>query len=167
MTTTRRDFLRTAGAALGAAATVSVLGRSLAAQQQQALPTMTVYKSASCGCCRLWVDHIRTNGITVRTVDTDNLGTVKSEMGIPGALASCHTAVIGGFLVEGHVPAGDIKRLLREKPKVRGLAVPGMPIGSPGMEQGPVAGYERYEVLAFEQNGSTRVFATHGPPTRR
>lgn len=167
MSTDRRSFLRLAGTALGGVALTAVGARAVFAQQQSALPTMTIYKSASCGCCKQWVDHARANGFTVRTVDTDDLNGVKREMGIPAALASCHTVVVGSYLVEGHVPASDIKRLLRDRPRVRGLAVPGMPIGSPGMEQGPVSGYERYDVIAFEQNGATRVFASHGPPARR
>lgn len=164
----RRSFFRLAGVAVGGAALTALGANALLAQQGQgALPSMTVYKSASCGCCTLWVEHARANGFTVREVNTDDLNTVKREMGIPPRLASCHTVMVGGYLVEGHVPADDVKRLLREKPKVRGLAVPGMPIGSPGMEQGPPSGYERYDVLAFEANGATKVFATHGPPARR
>lgn len=162
----RRGFLRA-----GFVAAVSALGaRELFAQQgasQQALPVMTVYKSASCGCCKLWVDHARSSGFTVREVNTEDLSGVKREMGIPARLASCHTVVVGSYVMEGHVPADDVKKLLRERPAgVRGLAVPGMPIGSPGMEQGPVSGYERYEVMAFTASGTTSVFATHGPPRR-
>ncbi len=163
----RRVFLQMgAGLALGA-----IGARSLWAQQgrapQQALPPMTVYKSPSCGCCKLWVDHAKSAGFTVREVNTDDLNTVKREMGIAPRLASCHTVVVGSYVVEGHVPADDVKRLLRERPAgVRGLAVPGMPIGSPGMEQGPPSQYERYQVLAFTATGTTSVFATHGPPTR-
>jgi hypothetical protein len=165
MTIDRRRFFQhsliaVAGTALGI--------RTVGAQTAQgALPVMTVYKSASCGCCSQWVDHAKDNGFTVREVNTDDLSTVKREMGIPARLASCHTVMVGGYLVEGHVPAGDVKRLLREKPKVRGIAVPGMPIGSPGMEQGPVSGYERYDVVAFTADGSVSVFASHGPPVRR
>lgn len=165
----RRSFLRLAGTALGGTA-LGVLGvRALDAQgrPQGALPAMTVYKSASCGCCGQWVEHVRANGFTVREVNTDDLNTVKREMGIPPRLASCHTVVVGSFVVEGHVPADDIKKLLRDRPAVRGLAVPGMPIGSPGMEQGPPSQYERYDVLAFTADGATRVFASHGPPARR
>lgn len=125
------------------------------------LPPLTVYKSATCGCCRAWVDHMRGAGFTVRTVDTEDLGRVKGELGVPGALQSCHTAVIGAFLVEGHVPAADVKRLLAQKPAVRGLAVPGMPVGSPGMEQGDPKDYDRYEVMAFTAQGRTSVFARH------
>jgi hypothetical protein len=125
------------------------------------LPPLTVYKSASCGCCRAWVDHMRGAGFTVRTVDTEDLGRVKGELGVPGTLQSCHTAVIGAYLVEGHVPAADVKKLLAQKPAVRGLAVPGMPIGSPGMEQGDPKDYDRYEVMAFTAQGRTSVFARH------
>jgi len=125
------------------------------------LPPLTVYKSATCGCCRAWVDHMRGAGFTVRTVDTEDLGRVKGELGVPGALQSCHTAVVGAYLVEGHVPAADVKQLLARKPAVRGLAVPGMPIGSPGMEQGDPKDYDRYEVMAFTAQGRTSVFARH------
>lgn len=166
----RRSFLQLAGLALGGLALdalrLSAQG-ARPASAQGALPAMTVYKSASCGCCAQWVTHARGAGFTVREVNTDDLGSVKREMGIPAALASCHTVVVGSYVVEGHVPADDVKRLLRERPQVRGLAVPGMPIGSPGMEQGPPAQYERYDVLAFTSNGNTRVFASHGPPARR
>jgi hypothetical protein len=162
----RRGFLRA-----GFVATAAVLGaRELLAQQgraTQALPSMTIYKSASCGCCKLWVDHARSSGFTVREVNTEDLSSVKREMGIPARLASCHTVVVGSYVVEGHVPADDVKKLLRERPAgVRGLAVPGMPIGSPGMEQGPASGYERYDVMAFTAAGATSVFTTHGPPRR-
>ena len=170
----RRGFLRA-----GLIAAVSaVAARELFAQQgsgargrapgaQQALPVMTVYKSASCGCCKLWVEHARTSGFTVREVNTDDLNSVKREMGIPARLASCHTVVVGSYVVEGHVPAEDVKKLLRDRPAgVRGLAVAGMPIGSPGMEQGPVSGYERYDVMSFTAAGAMSVFATHGPPRR-
>ena len=163
----RRFFLR-----VGASAALGLVGvRALGAQQgraaQQALPAMTIYKSASCGCCKLWVDHVKGAGFTVREVNTDDLNSVKREMGIPPRLASCHTVVVGSYVVEGHVPADDVKRLLRDRPAgVRGLAVPGMPVGSPGMEQGPPSQYERYQVLAFTAAGATSVFATHGPPAR-
>jgi hypothetical protein len=157
----RRSFLRaTVGATLGAGV-VAALGA-----QQGTLPPMTVYKSASCGCCKLWVDHARTAGFTVKTVDLDDLAGVKRAMGIPARLASCHTVVVGSYVLEGHVPAADVKRLLAQKPKVRGLAVPGMPVGSPGMEQGSPANYDRYDVISFTTEGTTAVFASHGPPAR-
>lgn len=164
MSVDRREFLQaSAVVALGmfGVAGARVLGA------QQGLPAMTIYKSASCGCCKLWVDHAKGAGFSVREVNTDDLNTVKREMGIPPRLASCHTVVVGSYVVEGHVPADDVKRLLRERPSgVRGLAVPGMPIGSPGMEQGPPSQYERYQVMAFTAAGATSVFATHGPPAR-
>lgn len=165
----RRDFLRTTfGTTIGAALGVGVIGDLALAQgtRQGALPPMTVYKSASCGCCKGWVEHARGAGFTVRTVDTEDLAGVKREMGIPARLQSCHTVVVGSYVVEGHVPASDVKRLLAQKPKVRGLAVPGMPVGSPGMEQGSPANYDRYDVLTFTAEGATAVFATHGPPKR-
>ena len=158
----RRRFFITA---LGTGAGAFALSRGLGAQQP-ALPLMTVYKSASCGCCTGWVEHARKSGFTVKTVDTENLAGVKAEMGIPAKLQSCHTVVVGAYVVEGHVPADDVKKLLATKPKVRGLAVPGMPVGSPGMEQGSPANYDRYDVVAFTTAGATSVFATHGP-TRR
>ena len=159
----RRRFLSQtllAGAAVSLPASLRAQGT---AQGRTAtpLPPLTVYKSASCGCCRAWVDHMRGAGFTVRTVDTEDLGRVKGELGVPDALQSCHTAVIGAFLVEGHVPAADVKRLLAQKPAVRGLAVPGMPIGSPGMGQGDPKDYDRYEVMAFTAQGRTSVFARH------
>lgn len=157
----RRSFVR---AALGAGA-VALVAPRLAAQQkaasQKALPVMTVYKSASCGCCHLWVEHAQANGFTVRTIDTEALSSVKAELGVPARLQSCHTVVVGNYLVEGHVPAADVKRMLAEKPAIRGIAVPGMPIGSPGMEQGPPSGYQRYDVIAFTAQGKTSVFAKH------
>lgn len=153
----RRDFL----AALGLGALVTVVPARSELGAQVKLPPMTVYKSASCGCCKNWVDHARSSGFTVRTIDTEDLAGVKAEMGVPGQLQSCHTVVVGNYVVEGHVPAADVKRLLAEKPAVRGIAVPGMPIGSPGMEQGPVSGYQKYDVIAFTAQGRTSVFAKH------
>jgi hypothetical protein len=170
MSIDRREFLRMG--TYGALGACGVAGsRALGAQQglraPQALPAMTIYKSTSCGCCKLWADHVKGAGFPVREVNTNDLNTVKREMGVPPRLASCHTVVIGSYIIEGHVPAEDVKRLLRDRPAgVRGLAVPGMPIGSPGMEQGPPSQYERYQVLAFTATGATSVFATHGPPAR-
>ncbi len=153
----RRDFILMS---VGAAGVPLVAARTTAAQQ--ALPPMTVYKDPNCGCCSLWVEHAQKAGFTVRVADTHDLAGVKRDLGVPARLASCHTVVIGQFLVEGHVPADDVKRLLRERPAgVRGIAVPGMPIGSPGMEQGPPSGYQRYDVIAFTATGQTSVFAKH------
>jgi len=152
----RRTFLTRALAAGTVASLLPSLGES-----QPKLPTITVYKGATCGCCKAWIDHLQRNGLTVKGVDTDDLAGVKRMMGVPAALESCHTAVVGTYLVEGHVPAGDIKRMLVQKPAIRGLAVPGMPIGSPGMEQGDPKQYERYAVIAFAANGTTSIFARH------
>jgi len=167
--TARREFLKLLGAGAGGTLRGVFAVRALGAQgsTQGALPAMTVYKSAQCGCCAAWVDHATAAGFTVRVVNTEDLATVKREMGIPPRLASCHTVVVGSFLIEGHVPASDVKRLLAQRPRVRGLAVPGMPVGSPGMEQGSPANYDRYDVIAFSADGSTSVFASHGPPARR
>lgn len=117
-----------------------------------------VYKDPDCGCCKKWVDHLRKNGFRVTTHDTRDMSSVKSSFGVKADLHSCHTASVNGYVIEGHVPAADIKRLLRERPKIAGLAVPGMPAGSPGME-GPRS--DRYSVLSFDKSGKTKVFTNH------
>ncbi|HEX7120078.1 MAG TPA: DUF411 domain-containing protein [Longimicrobiales bacterium] len=122
-----------------------------------AAPTITVYKSPTCGCCTKWVEHLREHGFEVVTHDTRNVSEVKATSGVPGELASCHTAIVDGYVVEGHVPADLILRMLKERPEIAGLAVPGMPMGSPGME-GPYA--EEYDVVAFRRDGSTEVYAS-------
>ncbi len=158
----RRDFLRsTFGATLGASIVALIPPRAAA---QGALPPMTVYKSPTCGCCSQWVEHAEKAGFTVKTIDTNDLATVKRNMGVPARLQSCHTVLVGSYVIEGHVPAADVKRLLTEKTKVRGLAVPGMPVGSPGMEMGSPANYDRYDVVSFTADGKQAVFASHGPP---
>ncbi|MDH5233449.1 MAG: DUF411 domain-containing protein [Gemmatimonadota bacterium] len=162
----RRRFVLTA---LGAGTGALAFSRVLQAQQrtaQGALPPMTVYKSASCGCCSEWVAYARKSGFTVKTVDTEDLASVKAELGIPPRLQSCHTVVMGPYLLEGHVPAEDVRKMFATKPKVRGLAVPGMPLGAPGMEQGSPADYQRYDVVAFTAAGAMSVFSTHGPAKR-
>ena len=123
-------------------------------------PTIKVYKSPTCGCCDAWVDHMKANGFLVDTENRDDMPTIKATNGIPIQLSSCHTGFVGGYFVEGHVPAAEIQRLLREKPKIAGLTVPNMPIGSPGMEgPNPV----RYDVLAVGSDGKTTVWSSHGP----
>lgn len=112
-------------------------------------PVMQVYKSETCGCCDDWVKHIEAAGFDVETTNLDNMQQKKIELGIPGSLASCHTAVIDGYLIEGHVPASDILRLLKETPQITGLSVPGMPHGSPGMETGRI---DNYHVLTFNSD---------------
>ena len=122
------------------------------------MPVITVYKDPSCGCCKNWIEHLLKHGFRVNAKDTPDLTSVKQTLGVPARLGACHTAVVGGYLVEGHVPAEDIARLLAKKPKVRGLAVPGMPMGSPGMEGGS---RQPYSVLSFDAAGKTAVFARH------
>jgi hypothetical protein len=122
-------------------------------------PLMVVYKSPTCGCCAKWIDHVKANGFRVEIHDVnDNVAAKKAEWRVPGELHSCHTAKVGDYVLEGHVPAAEIKRLLAEKPAVAGLAVPGMPRGSPGME-GPYPA-EKYDVVAFTHDGQTSVFAS-------
>lgn len=155
---TRRAWLQRASMALGAIVVAPLVGASLAAAVRDDQPrAMTVYKSPTCGCCSAWIEHVQQAGFTCTVRDLPDLSEVKASFGIPRALESCHTAQIGGYLVEGHVPADLIQKLLRDKPAARGLAVPGMPIGSPGMEGGTP---ERYQVLLFDKAGTTRVFAT-------
>jgi len=116
----------------------------------------TVYRSPSCGCCGKWLAHLETNGFKVLDHITDDVQTIKAQQGVTASLASCHTAIINGYVVEGHVPAADIKRMLLNKPQIKGLAVPGMVVGSPGMEMG-----ERkmpFDVLAFDTQGKSAVY---------
>jgi|SRR5690606_26612378 len=129
---------------------------------EEAPPLVTVYKSPTCGCCSLWIDHLEENGFRVEAVDVDDLAAIKRQYGIPDALSSCHTAVVGDYVVEGHVPAEDVRRLLAERPDAGGLAVPGMPVGSPGMES-PDGRTEPYDVLLVRDDG-TSVYARHGEP---
>ena len=119
-------------------------------------PVATVYKSPTCGCCSLWNRHLEENGFEVVAHDRTDMTAVKDSLGVPGDLASCHTAVIDGYVVEGHVPAASIRRLLLERPDARGLTVPGMPLGSPGMEQGDLK--QSYDVLLMDTNGEATVF---------
>jgi hypothetical protein len=115
-----------------------------------------VYKSPTCGCCKSWVEHLQKNGFAVESVNMPDLSAVKTKYGVKQQLQSCHTAIVGNYVVEGHVPADVIKKLLTERPKVAGLAVPGMPMGSPGMEG---AFSQRYDVLTFDKDGKTTVYA--------
>lgn len=137
---------------------VAMLVPQIAARAQQT-PAIEVYKTPTCGCCNKWVEHLRNNGFTVRTINLDRLADVKARHGVPSRVQSCHTGLIDGYVIEGHVPASDIHALLKKRPSVVGLAVPGMPIGSPGME-GPNA--RPYDVVTFDKQGRSEVFATHG-----
>jgi hypothetical protein len=124
----------------------------------QGAPRVEVFKSASCGCCGAWVDHLRENGFEVKTHDVTDVPAQRKKLGMPERLGSCHSAKVGGYVIEGHVPAADIRRLLKEKPRAIGLAVPSMPPGSPGME-GPRS--VPYDTLLVGRDGSDRVFAKH------
>jgi hypothetical protein len=122
--------------------------------------TITVFKSRSCGCCTDWVDYMKAAGFAAVVHDEEEMDMVKDNLGVPSEVRSCHTAQVGKYLVEGHVPAEDIRRLLKEKPAVAGLAVPGMPASAPGMAQ-PGQPHQAYEVIAFQRGGATEVFAKH------
>lgn len=121
-------------------------------------PEVTVYKSPTCGCCGKWIEHMKDAGFKVTAHNRDDMNQIKDEHGVAYKLRSCHTAVVDGYVLEGHVPADDIRRLLKERPVVDGLAVPGMPAGSPGMEGRYV---DPYEVIAFTKGKSDSVFAKH------
>lgn len=138
---------------------------SLASTAARTAVAVTVYKSPSCGCCAAWVDHMKEAGFAVTTVDQEDVTPIKAQYGVADSLASCHTAIVDAgdgarYVVEGHVPAADVRRLLRERPQVVGLAAPGMPVGSPGMEM-PGTTPDRYDVVSFGRDGATRVFASH------
>lgn len=129
-----------------------------------ALPAVLVHKTPSCGCCTGWVEHMRQAGFRVEVQESADLTAIKARLGIPADKASCHTAEIGGIVVEGHVPAADVKRLLAEGGDARGLVLPGMPLGSPGMEV-PDGRVEPYTVERLDADGRTSPFAEHGPAT--
>ncbi len=125
-------------------------------------PAMTVYKTKTCGCCGKWVEHLRANGFTVNIKEVEGTEEIRRQFGVPDQLASCHTGVIAGYAVEGHVPAADVRRMLKEKPKGKGIAVPGMPLGSPGMEQGPRK--DPFSVVLFGDKGGPVVFQKYPRP---
>ncbi|MGB0712588.1 MAG: DUF411 domain-containing protein [Gammaproteobacteria bacterium] len=133
----------------------TLLSAPAMADEQQ---TIMVYKTPTCGCCTKWVSHLRNSGFEVQTTDLSDLRMIKKMSGIEPKLASCHTALVDGYTIEGHVPAADIERLLAERPDAKGLTVPGMPMGSPGMEH---PNPQRYQVMLLDNDGNTEVFATH------
>jgi len=139
----------------GAASVAGLIARAGAADK----PGVTVFKSPTCGCCIKWVELVRAGGFPVTARDHDDLTPIKQAHGVPTELQSCHTALVEGYVVEGHVPVDLIDRLLRERPGIAGLAVPGMPIGSPGMEV-PGRPAERYQVMSFDRTGRTSVYAS-------
>jgi hypothetical protein len=125
-------------------------------QKPKPIP-MSVYKSPSCGCCVNWINYMRANGFDPKVQDVPNIGALKLKLGVKPEFASCHTTEVGGYVVEGHVPVDVVQRLLKERPKIAGLAVPNMPAGSPGMEM-PDGRKERYDILAFTSDGKTTVY---------
>lgn len=126
-----------------------------------ALPVVLVHKTPTCGCCGAWVEHMRAAGFPVQVEERADLEPVRQRLGVPYGKGSCHTAQVGGYFVEGHVPADDVKRLLAERPRARGLVVPGMPLGSPGMET-PDGRVQPYTVERVEPDGTTTAYARHG-----
>jgi len=129
------------------------------AMQPSAAAELVVYKMPTCGCCRLWVNHARASGFTIRAVDVTDLSEIKKQHNIPLHLSACHTAVGSGYVFEGHIPADTIRRFLKERPAAAGLIVAGMPVGSPGME-GPTP--QPYDILLLERDGRTRVYEHRG-----
>jgi hypothetical protein len=134
-----------------------VLGSPPARPEKPAtpLPGVVLYKSALCGCCGKWADHLRTAGFRVVARNVGSLTTIEARYGVPRGLSSCHTALVGGYVVVGHVPADVLQRLLSERPAVAGISVPGMPQSAPGMDEAP----DHYDVVAFDREGHTRVYA--------
>jgi len=144
---TRKTFLQT----------LCAVPATLAMPLRAAIP-VSVYKTPTCGCCGQWVAHMKANGFDLQVQDVPDTAPYRAKYGVPNAMASCHTAVIGGYAIEGHVPADEIKRLLKEKPKAGGLAVPGMVAGSPGMETGQV---QPYSVILFTADGKSSIYANY------
>jgi hypothetical protein len=141
----------------------AVLSQPLRAATGTATSVITVWKTSTCGCCKAWVAHLRKNGFEVVTNDVDDTTAIRKKLGFPDQYGSCHTAKLGEYVIEGHVPAEDIRKLLQDKPNARGLSVPGMPLGSPGMEGTGLFAGERhaYNVLLVLNDGSSRVFKSY------
>ena len=155
-----------AAAAAGALTALAVVSTSSAdavrvpaAEAPVAAKVITVYKSPTCGCCKEWVTHVKKAGFQVDVKDMQDMATVKADAGVPTSVQSCHTAIVDGYAIEGHVPADVIQRLLKERPKVAGIAVPGMPVGSPGMEV-PGRAADKYDVVTFDRKGKTGVYTS-------
>lgn len=147
----RRNLI---SAALGAMAAAAVPARAA-----NALPPVEVFRSPSCGCCGAWVDHLKAAGFVVKVTMVEDTALARRKYGLPDKFGSCHTAIVAGYVVEGHVPAGDVKKLLAMKPLAVGIAVPGMPVGSPGMEMGPRK--DPFQVLLVDKQGRERVFSAY------
>lgn len=155
---TRRAWIAAMGRTTAATAVLGALVPTLA--HAAGRPTLTVYKDPSCGCCTKWVEHLRGAGLRPVVHDRTDMDSLKDSLGVPTMLRSCHTAVAGRYVIEGHVPAADVERLISSAPKdIIGIAVPGMPAGSPGMEMGGRT--DHYDVVAFTADGATKMFARH------
>lgn len=152
----RRDWVRVASGGSAVLAGLAALGLAGCTDASAQSIDVTLYASKDCGCCHKWADHMTTAGFKVKKHLMQDVSSKKDALLVPEALRSCHTAEVGGYVFEGHVPAGEIKKFLAERPGYRGLAVPGMPGGSPGMEDSPKVAYQ---VLAFRADGTTRVYA--------
>jgi hypothetical protein len=139
---------------------ITALVLALGATTAQAKDVVEVWRTATCGCCKAWIRHMQDNGFSTKEVIVESTSPMRRALGIPIEMGSCHTAKVRGYALEGHVPAADVKRLLAEKPKAAGLAVPGMPLGSPGMEV-PGRAADKYEVLLVGTDGRASVFARH------
>lgn len=146
------NLIKQIGGVVLASALALSMGQAYAAEE------ITVFKNPMCGCCVKWIEHLRKSGFEVRSVNIEGMDAVQRRFGVPAALGSCHTAVVGGYVIEGHVPASDIQRLLKERPSIAGLSAPGMSVGSPGMEG---AKPQPYSVMSFTKDGATAVFAKH------
>ena len=155
----RRTFVRTTLTLLGMAS----LGYPLISMAAIEANVVTVWKTPTCGCCKDWVIHLRKEGFYVVTNDVNDTAPIRQKLGLPAKFGSCHTAQVGGYVLEGHVPAREVKRLLREKPVAVGLAVPGMPVGSPGMEmKGEMQGVrDAFDVVLVTRDGSSRVYESY------
>ena len=140
---------------------VVVLALAISLNVQGAGEQVTVYKLASCGCCKGWVEHLKQNGFQVTVHDVPNTAPYRQKYGIPDSLQSCHTAIVGNYVIEGHVPASEIKRMLKEKAAAKGLAVPGMPLGSPGMEALKPSRRDAYSVVLVTPSGKTSVYRAY------
>jgi len=156
---TMRDFsLQRRRSLLGM---VAMGAASIAVAAKPQILEIQVWKDPNCGCCNAWIEHLEKNGFSLTVIDAGN-NAARARLGLPQKFASCHTGLVQGYVIEGHVPAADIRRLIKEKPDAIGIAVPGMPIGSPGMD-GPDYGKQRdpYQVLLIQKNGSSKVFNSY------
>ncbi|KEI70943.1 DUF411 domain-containing protein [Endozoicomonas elysicola] len=138
---------------------MTLLLNSVAGYAADKFPMIMTYKSPTCGCCSEWIKHMEDNGFQVMAHDVQDMGKYKQKANLPYGTGSCHTSFVGGYAIEGHVPASDVVRLLTEKPDFRGITVPGMPMGSPGMEYGDQK--DAYQTIAYKKDGSMSVFASH------